>query len=79
MMWTIPLFLLAMGIGYFVALKATEELGFLKQLGNVIAGVMIVGSLVGMAWIGYLGFMGCYGKGAKCPFTKTSSAQVQQQ
>lgn len=79
MMWTIPLFLMAMGIGYFVALKATEELGFLKQLGNAIAGVMIVGSLIGITWIGYLGITGCYGKGMKCKFFKTAEVEQVQQ
>jgi uncharacterized membrane protein len=71
MMWMIPLSLLAMGIGYFVALKATEEIGFLKHLGNSIAGIMIAGSLLGMAWAGYLCVLGKMGY--QCPFQKTAS------
>lgn len=71
MMWMFPLSLLAMGIGYFVALKATEEIGFLKHLGNSIAGIMIAGSLLGMAWAGYLCFTGK--AGYQCPFQASAS------
>lgn len=75
--WMIPLYLLAMGIGYFVALKATEEVGFLKYLGNAIAGVLIAGSFLGIICSSYLSVT----KGGKglylCPFQKSQSASTE--
>lgn len=62
----IPLFLLTMGVGYFVAMKATEELGFMKHLGNIIATLMIVGSLLGIGLSGYFCYKSCKASGA-CP------------
>lgn len=76
MLWELPLYLLAIGTGYFVALKATEEVGLLRQLGNIIAVVMIVGSLLGIGLGGYLCFAKCGGNaGWKCPFQKTMPVQ----
>ena len=67
----IPLLLLTIGVGYFVALKATEEIGFLKQLGNAIAGILMVGSMLGILWLGYIYFAsGCFTHSLKCPFEK---------
>lgn len=68
MMMKLPLFLLTMGVGYFVVLKATEEVGFLKHLGNLIASVMIIGSLLGMGLAGYFCYKSCgLGFSGKCP------------
>ena len=77
MLWSIALFLLTMGVGYLVALRAAEEVGLLKHLGNAVAGLMIIGSLLGMAWIGYICFSGCGKMGSMCPFQKQAPS-VQQ-
>jgi hypothetical protein len=75
MFWMIPLFLLVMGIGYFVALKATEEIGFLKHLGNGIGGLMIIGGILGLALTAYFS-IACYAKyGSQCPFQKTPAME----
>lgn len=76
MIGKIPLYLLAMAVGYFVALKATEEVGFLKHLGNAIAGILIVGSLLAIGWTGYLCYRDCTGKPLfKCPFQQTTAVE----
>ncbi len=69
-----PLFLLTMGVGYFVALKATEELGFMKHVGNIIATLMIVGSLLGMGLSGYFCYKSCKASG-QCPLQKMMQAE----
>jgi len=74
MFWMIPLFLLVMGIGYFVALKATEEIGFLKHLGNGIGGLMIVCGILGLALTAYFS-IACYAKSGHCPFQKSPSME----
>ncbi|MBI1870034.1 MAG: hypothetical protein HYS07_02440 [Chlamydiae bacterium] len=72
----IPLLLIVMGMGYFVALKATEEVGFLKTLGNVIAGILIVGSLLGLGLSGYVCYKGCtLGQSWKCPVQRVMTEQ----
>ncbi|MBI1882963.1 MAG: hypothetical protein HYS08_02005 [Chlamydiae bacterium] len=70
----VPLFLIAMGLGYFVLLKGTEEVGFLKHLGNVIAGILIIGSLLGLGLTGFIFYQQCMGKGTfHCPFEKSQA------
>lgn len=75
MLLVIAIFLLSMGVGYMVALRATEEIGFLKHAGNVIAAFMIIGSFLGILWLGYCGLVGCSKDGNICPFKKDGSTQ----
>lgn len=78
MLLVVALFLLSMGVGYMVALRATEEVGFLKTAGNVIAVIMIAGSIAGILWSGYCAFKNCGRDGSICPFKKAAPAQVVQ-
>lgn len=48
----LALFLLTLGLGYYVCIKATEETKFLKLLGNIVAVIIMIGSLLGLAYTG---------------------------
>ena len=68
MFLAIPLLLLVLGMGYFVMLKGTEEIGLFKHIGNVIGWLMIGVSVVGLLWMGAFG-TACVIKGKTvCPF-----------
>ncbi|MDP3981618.1 MAG: hypothetical protein Q8Q33_09420 [Chlamydiota bacterium] len=56
---SVALFLITMGFGYYVCIKATEETGYLKLLGNIVAVIMLVVSLVGLGFAGYCGYKNC--------------------
>jgi len=65
---SIAMILIAMGVGYFVCVKAEKEKGFLKQLGYWIGSIIIIASVISAlsGWyckmVKKCGFMSCKGK-----------------